>query len=365
MGRHRRSILNRDSREWEENDPELPRLVEAYEEELRARGLIDFDDMPLLAVRALRENKWLQRAILAKYPVLVVDEYQDLGQALHRMVMGLCFSTGIRLFAVGDVDQSIYGFTGAHPELLQQIAERADVETVPLRFNYRSGWRIVLASEYALGEERGYQAADGAPEGTIYFHPLGGDYNHHANYLFSTIMPDLFERLPDLRPGNITVLYPAAWIGDAVSEAARRYDYEVVRTDTNALYPRSSQLMRWLESCAIWCCGGGRSGAPRFGKLVAEGQRIFAEVITSDDEILGLQRKLLEFLWTRRDPTTLLHVWLREIHELFLETFIGASRTLDDEGATLAAFIARTSEDGDAAEMTLGQFAGDGDGNVQ
>ncbi len=86
MGCYRRSILNRDSTQWQTEDPELARLVVAYEEELRSKGLIDFDDMPLLAVKALRENTWLQRAMLAKYPVLVVDEYQDLGRALHRMV---------------------------------------------------------------------------------------------------------------------------------------------------------------------------------------------------------------------------------------------------------------------------------------
>jgi DNA helicase-2/ATP-dependent DNA helicase PcrA len=60
--------------------------------------------MPLLALRALTRHEWLRRAILAKYPVLVVDEYQDLGTALHRMVTVPCFSTGIRLFAVGDTD---------------------------------------------------------------------------------------------------------------------------------------------------------------------------------------------------------------------------------------------------------------------
>ena len=186
MGRYRRSILNRNSSQWQTEDPELARLVLAYEEELRSQSLIDFDDMPLLAVRALRENPWLQRAMLAKYPVLVVDEYQDLGRALHRMVMGLCFSTGIRLFAVGDADQSIYGFTGASPELLQQVAEREDVQTVRLRFNYRSGSRIVLASEYALGEERGYSALEGAPEGAIFFRPRRGNYDQQADYLFAT-----------------------------------------------------------------------------------------------------------------------------------------------------------------------------------
>lgn len=75
MGRYRRSFLDRSAPEWKTSDPQYARLVEAYEAELRAKGLIDFDDMPLLAVRALRENEWLQRALLAKYPILIVDEY--------------------------------------------------------------------------------------------------------------------------------------------------------------------------------------------------------------------------------------------------------------------------------------------------
>ena len=165
MGRYRRSILNRNSEQWRTEDPQLAQLVEAYEEELRARGLIDFDDMPLLAVRALRENSWLQRALLAKYPILIVDEYQDLGRALHRMVMGLCFSAGMRLFAVGDVDQSIYGFTGAHPELLQQLSERKDVETVRLRLNYRCGSRIRRRFKLCAGRRQRLPRPRGSPPG--------------------------------------------------------------------------------------------------------------------------------------------------------------------------------------------------------
>ena len=169
MGNYRRSILDRSSDEWTNRDPQLAALVEAFEHELREMGKIDFDDMPLLAVRALRENEWLRRAIFAKYPILIVDEYQDLGRALHRMVMGLCFSAGMRLFAVGDVDQSIYGFTGASPELLNRLSLRDDVETVRLKLNYRCGSSIVTASSYALGENRDYSAVDGAEQGTIFF----------------------------------------------------------------------------------------------------------------------------------------------------------------------------------------------------
>jgi DNA helicase-2/ATP-dependent DNA helicase PcrA len=91
LGIYRRTYLNRELPEWRNSDPDLAALIERYEASLRRRGRIDYDDMPLLAIRALRANPWLQRALLAKFPILVVDEYQDLGAALHRMVMGLCF----------------------------------------------------------------------------------------------------------------------------------------------------------------------------------------------------------------------------------------------------------------------------------
>jgi DNA helicase-2/ATP-dependent DNA helicase PcrA len=363
MSRYRRSILNRDSREWRERDPQLSRLVEAYEQELRRSGVIDFDDMPLLAVRALRENEWIQKAILAKYPVLAVDEYQDLGRALHRMVMGLCFRTGMRLFAVGDVDQSIYGFTGAHPELLQQVAERDDVEEVRLRLNYRCGSRIVTASEYALGEERGYAAPEDAAEGTIFFHPGTGGYEQQADHLFETVLPAAMERLPELKLGRIAILYPAAWIGDAVANAAHEYGFGTVRSDTNALYPRSSRLMRWLELCAVWCCDGWQSGAPRFSKLVAEGSRIFAEVLISDEARLNFRRTLLRLLWERRNSTASLHGWLQDISEGLVRELIDRGRTLAEEAATLDAFVARTGPEGDVQNMTLGLFSGFGEGN--
>jgi superfamily I DNA/RNA helicase len=362
MGTYRRSILNRSSAAWRERDPELARLVVAYEASLRAQGLIDFDDMPLLAVRALREHTWLQRAILAKYPVLVVDEYQDLGQALHRMVLGLCFSSGIRLVAVGDVDQSIYGFTGANPELLQQVSDRDDVQDVRLKFNYRSGTKIVTASEYALGEARGYEAPPGSREGTIYFHPLSGDYRAQADHLFSSIVQDLMNRLPGLAAGDIAVLYPAAWIGDSVAQSAEAHGYSVVRADANSLYPRSSRMLRWLELCAAWSCGGWRSANPRFHRLHRDACQIFAEVLCTDEKRLSFRRKLLAFLWERRDLALRLNAWLKEVHSDLLNALFAARVTLDEERANLEALIGRTEMGADAEAMTLGVFAGNGDG---
>jgi DNA helicase-2/ATP-dependent DNA helicase PcrA len=363
MGTYRRSILNRNSAEWREADPEMASFVEAFEAELRAMDRIDFDDMPLLAVRALREHAWLQRAILAKYPVLVVDEYQDLGRALHRMVMGLCFSTGMRLFAVGDADQSIYEFNGANPQLLRELAARKDVECVRLRLNYRSGAKIVEASNYALGEARDYEAAECTDEGTVYFHPQRGSYEHQAAETFRTVIADVAKRHPDLEPGDIAILYPAAWLGDKIADVAQQVGLSVIRTDTNAIYPRTSRLMRWLERCAEWCTGGWQTGTPRFSHLVNEGARLFAEEISTSELRLTFQRALMDSLWSRRDSTVPLRQWLADVRADIIVDMIAKCRTLKDEGETLDAFIGRTQAGKDCADMTVAQFAGQGEGN--
>ncbi len=361
LGNYRRSILNRDSAEWRETNLQLAELVEAYEAELRRQGLIDFDDMPLLAVRALRANPWLQRALLAKYPVLVVDEYQDLGTALHRMVMGLCFSTGMRLFAVGDVDQSIYGFNGARPDLLRRLSEREDVETVRLRLNYRSGNRIVAASRVALGEERDYEAADAAAQGMVFIHPMSGSYEHQAARMIGALLPQALARHRRLGYRDVAVLYPAAWIGDAVASAAQIAGIPFIRTDGNALYPRSSRLMQWLEVCSQWCCGGWRTGKPRFTRLVKEGRRLFADALHSDQRMVDFHCRLIAALWDSRDASQNLHVWLQGLRVRVIEPFATGCVALRDEMETLTSFEARIAPGGDHADMVLGELAGDGE----
>jgi DNA helicase-2/ATP-dependent DNA helicase PcrA len=365
LDRYRRTILDRASERWNTQDPPTARLVEAYEEELRTRGLIDFDDMPLLAVRLLRNHPWIRQAILAKYPILAVDEYQDLGYALHAMVLGLCLRTGIRLFAVGDPDQSIYGFTGADPTLLRRLSEGDGIDCVRLRFNYRCGSEIVRASQYALGEERDYQAPDDAAAGAIYFHPQGGSYDYQADFLFDELVPQAMQRHPGLSGGKIAILYPAAWIGNAIANAAQRYGLSFVRTDGNALYPRFSRVIRWLEQCAMWSCGGWEQSEPRFSRITAEAYRIFSESVHSDEARMALQRELLAFLLAHRQPSINLHSWLLAVRNELLEPRFCGCRTLDDEAEIVQELLDKTAPDGIAAALTLGEFAGQSEGSDQ
>jgi len=153
--------------------------------------------------------------------VLVVDEYQDLGHALQAWVMALCLGIGIRLFAGGNADQSVYGFTGANPEL-SGAYRSSKTPSIRLRFNYRCGSRIVTASQHALGEPRYYLAPDVSEEGTIYFHPRDGNYAQQADFVFGTLIPSALARIPGLTPRRSAVTYPAAWSGRASSGSRRR-----------------------------------------------------------------------------------------------------------------------------------------------
>lgn len=363
MNAYRRYYLDRGGQAFQRNDPELAALVEAYEGELRRRGRIDFDDMPLVALRALRDHPWIQEALKAKYPVLFVDEYQDLGRALHLMVMGLCFRTGIRLFAVGDVDQSIYGFTGASPELLRQLSQRPDVEPVQLRLNYRSGARIVTASQYALGEDRDYEVPDGVDDGIIFFHAGDGTLEEQADHLFRIVLPEAFDRVPDLRPADVAVLYQAAWIGDIVADAARQHANEVVRADRNSIYPRNSNLMRWLELCARWCCGGWQEASPSFNEVALLGTKIYFEALSGSDQRLLFRREIISFLWRNRTPEMSLRDWIASFRVAVIEPYSRGCRALVDEIATLNRFESRLAIGADLNGFTLAQFAGQGPGN--
>jgi DNA helicase-2/ATP-dependent DNA helicase PcrA len=362
MNSYRRSILDRNRPEWLEVSPELARLSVLYEGRLRLMNLIDYEDMPLLALRALRENEWLRSALLAKFPVLIVDEYQDLGSALHRIVLGLCFTTGMRLFAVGDPDQSIYGFNGARPDLLQRLSERNDVETVRLRLNYRCATQIVAASGALLDEARDYDAVAGAPAGEVFFHPLRGRYEGQASVLIDELLPQALARHPDLRLGDVAILYPAAWLGNTLVPAIQQAGLPFIRTDTNALYSRSSRLMHWLEQCATWCCGGWQNGSPLFSRLADAGKRLFSNAIQSDAQATEFHRELITKLWTSRDGTLSLLEWLTDFRDRLLDPLGAECYDLADELTILADFIERISPEGDSHHMCLANLAGQSEG---
>jgi hypothetical protein len=70
-------------------DPRGVQAARLYEEQLIIRGETDFEAMVTRAVRTVRENEHVRDILRARFPHLIVDEYQDLGGVLHERGCGV------------------------------------------------------------------------------------------------------------------------------------------------------------------------------------------------------------------------------------------------------------------------------------
>ncbi len=357
--RYRRTYLDREKSEWRGSDPQIAQLIEEYERLLRCDGFIDFDDMVLLGLRMIESQEWVRKAITARFPVMVVDEYQDLGLTLHRLVMSLCLGpqSDSRLLAVGDPDQSIYSFTGAQPELLTQLASDERVDAVRLKLNYRSRANIVSASEVALGEKRGYVAASG-DGGIIEFHKCKDGFQHQARLVFSELLSKVLDSGVARNLGEIAVLYHNKTQGDVVAQAASEAQLNYVRTDANAPY-RSTPLTLWLESCAAWCAGGWRKGEPSLSDILYQ-WRTLNGAVASELQMQAVNRKLVRFLFSHRDTGASLGVWLKKLHHACLREAFDREPLLSDEVARFGSLLGLCDEGKKLSTWSVPQFGGQG-----
>ncbi|MES2979258.1 MAG: UvrD-helicase domain-containing protein [Pseudomonadota bacterium] len=129
----------------------LARVMARYEERLTAYQSVDFDDLIGLPLKLLREhdevrNKW-QQAL----GHVLVDEYQDTNATQYEVLKLLVGERG-RFTAVGDDDQSIYGWRGATLDNLKKLPiDYPQLKVVKLEQNYRSTSAILRAANNVIG----------------------------------------------------------------------------------------------------------------------------------------------------------------------------------------------------------------------
>lgn len=304
-----------------ERDSDAAEMAEAYESLLRERGIIDFDDIVVMGLSAVSSCELAKRVIRVQFPILVIDEYQDLGLPLHRIATTLCLERegGSRLFAVGDADQSIYGFSGAYPHLFEELAKDLRVETVRLTLNYRSKEQIVRASEFALGTERGYKANSGQGGVVDFIHCPNG-LQEQAARICGNLIPTALKSKSARSMGEIAVLYPTKEIGDVIATELQNANVPFIRIDKNAPYPKT-RLTRWLETCAGWSAGGW-SGEDQDLYGILSDFRLLNVFDLSDEKERSASGKLVRFLFANRDREVPLSEWLNSIQPILLETNI-------------------------------------------
>jgi DNA helicase-2/ATP-dependent DNA helicase PcrA len=183
---------------------QLATTLDAYAELKRRRGVVDFDDLLSMCVAELAGDAAWAATVRYRYRHVLVDEAQDLNPVQQRLVELLDGGRG-DLFLVGDPAQAIYGFNGADPGLLLDVAARfPGIEVVALPVNHRCSPQVVAAGMAVL--EAGEQAraassarADGPP-----VRVLAADDEDHEAALVAAFVRSLDPH--DVRAGHVAVL---------------------------------------------------------------------------------------------------------------------------------------------------------------
>ena len=131
-------------------DAQAAKVWLRYAEQLAAYQAVDFDDLMVLPLRLLQEHPDVRERWNARLRYLLVDEYQDTSDAQYQLLKLLAGTQG-RFTAVGDDDQSIYGWRGATLDNLRQLPlDYPTLEVIKLEQNYRSTNAILRAANAVI-----------------------------------------------------------------------------------------------------------------------------------------------------------------------------------------------------------------------
>ena len=136
------------------NYQQIAKVYEEYENYLKENNLVDFDDLLALTYRLLEENPELAEKTSQKYQYIMIDEYQDTNELQLKLLQKLC-STHTNLCVVGDDDQSIYGWRGAHIRNIVEFDKDFEGAAVfKLENNYRSKEPILKVANALIEHNR-------------------------------------------------------------------------------------------------------------------------------------------------------------------------------------------------------------------
>src|SRR5947208_7436145 len=135
-------------------DQTVAEVYDLYQRRLFASNAVDFDDMLMLTVRVLEHFPEARERWQKAFRYILVDEYQDTNHAQYRLLQ-LVAEKHRNVCAVGDPDQSIFGWRGADiGNILEFESDFQGTRTIALEQNYRSTNTILQAANAVIAHNR-------------------------------------------------------------------------------------------------------------------------------------------------------------------------------------------------------------------
>lgn len=203
-----------------------------YDKALRDDNALDFDDLLLRAMLLLRDNAEVRERYQSRWKYVHVDEYQDTNYVQAQM-MELIIGPNKNICAVGDVDQTIYGWRGAEIKNIMQFEKTfPGAKVVLLEENYRSTKAILAAANQIISkntyrpEKNLFTKNDDGDQLSLY---QAFDEMDEAGYIARIVREQLAS---GRQPRDFAVLYRANFQSRAIEEALLRsaLPYQVIGT---------------------------------------------------------------------------------------------------------------------------------------
>jgi DNA helicase-2/ATP-dependent DNA helicase PcrA len=157
------------------------------------RGYRTLPDIVYYAARILASAPFVARSLGSAFAWMLVDEFQDTSVMQVQILSYIADVGRTKFFLVGDPNQSIMGFAGARPDLMQEFASRIETgESILLAGNYRSSQRIVQMAERLCPINPAMEAV--GPNRDHGFTPLLVESETLESSIFDHLLPALAEQ---------------------------------------------------------------------------------------------------------------------------------------------------------------------------
>lgn len=202
-------------------EDEFKKIADEYARALLDQNALDFNELVLVAIKALYNDKKIRQKWSSRYRFVQLDEFQDTHLSEYMIVKELSKVAGNVSF-IGDLDQTIYGWRGSRPYLIRKLIKShfPKVEELSLKINYRFNPNLLEAVKSFLASFERKNTKD------LESSEKGGEENRcievFAGHNFQEEIDWVINNIQDIKKvdkdARVAVLARANWLIGKASE---------------------------------------------------------------------------------------------------------------------------------------------------
>lgn len=290
-------------------------LLIKYEEALLEAQIVDFELIVKRSMQLVERESYVRKALAAKFPWFLVDEYQDIALALHRMVKVLTRTTEMKLFAIGDINQCIYGFSGANPDYLNELCSMSEQygKHIELVENFRSRRKILQAASIIAPNPIPLEPKRIDNEGVV---KIYNSESYNSDVLLQIL--GVITARAGILPKDIMILHSRRKGCQEIANRIQRSELNIsCFNSAQDLFDYRRPLLDWMGKLMSWSEVRGENAAIRFNDLCVHWQILLKTSGYSFDDAYSIEQRTLLFntLYDSQSHINNAYSWLQFVSE--------------------------------------------------